>query len=106
MTYKNLGQIESALTTIEDVYTVPSGKSAVVSSIVLCNTTNDVAYVRVSHAIAGATSNDKQFLYYDIPLPSNNTFIATIGVTMASDDTLRLYSSVAGVAMNVYGNEI
>jgi len=104
-TVKNLGQVATAATTETDLYTVPGATSAVCSSIVICNRGATVATFRVSHAVGGGATANKDYLYYDVTLAGNDTFIATIGITMAATDKIRVYASTANLSFNLYGQE-
>ena len=54
-TYKVLGQSNPAATTATTLYTVPSAKSAVISSLTVCNQASTAATFRVAVRPAGAT---------------------------------------------------
>ena len=101
---KILGQSSPSATTLTDVYTAPS--AAVVSSIVICNRGDADANVRVAVAVAGAADSSKQYLYYDLPVFAKDTFIATIGATLATTDVVRVYSDLATVSFSLFGVEI
>lgn len=102
--YRNLGQASPAATTLTDLYTATV--QTVVSSIVVCNTTGAAITFRISHAVAGAADATKQYLYRDVSVPANDTFVATLGITMAPSDVLRCYASAIDMAFNVYGGEV
>jgi hypothetical protein len=103
---KILGQSALAITTITAVYTVPALTQAVVSSIVICNVSAVATTFRISLAVAGLADTPKQYLYYNVALPANDTFIATIGVTLGAGDIIRAYSTGANTSVNVFGVEI
>jgi hypothetical protein len=105
-TNKPLAQTNPSATTLTDSYTVPAATSAVVSSIVICNRGGTETSIRISVAVGGAANDNKQYLYYDLPLPANDTFIATIGVTLAATDVIRVYAADAQVSFNIFGVEI
>jgi hypothetical protein len=104
--HKPLAQTNPSAATLTDSYTVPSATSAVVSSIVICNRGGTETSIRISVAVGGAANDNKQYLYYDLPLPANDTFIATIGVTLAATDVIRVYAADAQVSFNIFGVEI
>ena len=103
---KTLGQVVPSPTTLTTLYTVPGATQASVSSIIVCNQGAVQALFRISIAVAGAADDPKQYLYYDIPLPANDTFIATIGVSLGAADVVRCYSSVASVSFQAFGAEL
>lgn len=104
--YKILGQSSPSATTETDLYTAPSDKTCVVSSIVVCNRNSTSATFRISISIDGAVTSNKDYLYYDVTLNGNDTFIATVGLTLSEDDKIRIYSSTANLSFSVFGSEI
>jgi hypothetical protein len=105
-TYKILGQVSPLATTETDLYTVPSSTSTVCSSLSICNRGGTQTTFRVSISQAGASTTNKDYLYYDVTLAGNDTFIATIGVTLATTDKIRVYSGNASLSFQVWGTEI
>lgn len=106
-TYKILGQQAPAATTATDLYTVPAATQAVVSSIIICNRSSTVsATFRISASVAGAATANKDYIYYDLILGANDTFIATIGLTLATTDKIRVYASTANLSFTAVGSEI
>ena len=104
--YKVLGQSSPAATTETALYTVPADTSAVASSVIVCNRSAVLSTFRISIAIAGATTANKDYIYYDLPIGANDTFIATIGVTLATTDVVRVYASNTNLSFSLYGSEI
>ena|SRR5207237_1623398 len=102
---KVLAQSNPPALTLTDVYTVPAATSTVVSSLVLANRAAVDTTFRLSLAISGAADSLKQYLYYDVTLFARDTFIATIGVTLAAADVVRVYVNDASVSINVLGAE-
>ena len=107
VTFKVLGQSNPTAGALTTLYTVPVATSTNVGSIIVCNQgTYDVTF-RISVAIAGAADDPKQYLYYDILVPANDTFIAILGLTMAATDVLRCYSKDSSVlSFSAFGSEI
>jgi len=104
--YKILGQSSPSATTETDLYTVPAATSSVCSSISICNRGTTATTFRVSISQAGAATTNKDYLYYDVTLAGNDTFIATIGVTLATTDKVRVYSGNASLSFQIWGTEI
>ena len=104
--YKILGQVSPLATTSTTLYTVPGGNSSVCSSISICNRGTTQTTFRVSISQGGASITNKDYLYYDVTLAGNDTFIATIGVTLAATDIIRVYSGNANLSFQVWGTEI
>jgi hypothetical protein len=106
-TYKILGQQAPAATTTVDLYTVPAATQAVVSSITICNRSSSAtATFRISASVAGTATAPKDYIYYDLILGQNDTFIATIGLTLGATDKIRIYASTANLSFTAVGSEI
>lgn len=108
-TYKVLGQANPSATTNTLVYTVPSGKSAVVSTIAVCNQDSSSATFRViiqPSADVSGTILAKQYVAYGSTVAANDTTFLTVGVTLATGDVIKVYTSTATVSVNVFGSEI
>lgn len=105
-TYKVLGQAAPSATTETDLYTVPSAKSTLCNSITICNRGTTVTTFRVSVSVAGAVTSNADYIYHDVPLAAHDTFIATIGLTIASTDTIRVYGDNSNLSFQLYGIEI
>lgn len=102
---KILGQAAPAATTLTDLYTVPAATQTVASSVVVCNRGNTATTFRVALAVAGASDAPEQYLYYDVPISKNNTFVATIGIALQETDKVRVYAGNANVSFNLVGVE-
>ena len=104
-TYKVLAQSAPSATTNTDVYTVGSGKSAVVSTITVCNRSTAATY-RIAIRVAGATLANEDYIAYDATVAANDTVSLTIGVTLAATDVVTVYASTANLSINLFGAEI
>jgi len=105
-TYKVLGQVAPSATTATTLYTVGSGKSAVVSTITVCNRASTAATYRIAIRIAGSALSNEEYIAYDATVAGNDTVALTIGVTLAATDVITVYASNANLAFNAFGSEI
>lgn len=106
VTSKVLGQTKPSAATLTDIYTVPASTATTVSTIVVANQSATATSFRVSVAVAGAADTTEQYLYYDIAIPGNDTFAATIGVTLSATDVVRVYNTLATLSFNLFGVEV
>lgn len=104
--YKSLGQAAPAATTATNVYTVPAGYSAVISSISICNRSASNVTYRLSLRPAGATQANQHYIAYDVTLGAADTTILQPGLTMAATDVLTVYASTADTSWTISGSEI
>jgi hypothetical protein len=105
ITYKVLGQANPAATTDTTVYTVPAASSAVVSTIAVCNQTSTPATYRISVVPSGQSLAAKNYIVYDSGIIANSTTTYTIGVGLATGDTIHVYSSSTTLSFSVFGTE-
>lgn len=105
-TLKVLGQSAPGAATLTDLYTVPGATNTAVSSVTVCNRSATPTTFRLSVAPAGAADAVAQYLYYDVPLAGNDTFVATVGLTLAATDKVRCYATLATVSFGLYGVEV
>jgi hypothetical protein len=103
---KVLGQSSPAAATLTALYTVPALTSVAVSSIVVSNRNAAKIKFRVSVAIGGAADTGAQYLYFDVEVNGNDTFVATIGITLATTDVVRVQTNTTLVGFNLFGAEV
>lgn len=103
-TYKVLAQ--GAPATQSD-FTVGAGKSWVVSTLVICNTTTAAATYRIHARIAGATLASSNAIVLDATVNGNTTTALTLGITLTATDVLSVISGTSGsLTVTAFGNEI
>lgn len=105
-TFKVLGQSKPSAASLTACYTVPALTQATLSSIIVCNQSAAQTTFRVSVAVAGAANTASQYLYYDVVVPGNNSFVATIGLSLNAGDIVRVYNTFATCSFNVFGCEV
>ena len=104
--YKVLGQSAPVANTATTLYTVPSGNSAVCSSMTICNASGANANVSVQIAVANAASSNSQYIVYNNTVVNQDTLFMTLGVTLAATDTVRITATSANIAFQLFGSEI
>ncbi len=104
--YKVLGQATPTASTATALYTVPSSKEAVISSIIVCNVNQVPAVYRIAIRPNGETLANKHYIIYDNSIAPQETLTLTLGVTMGDTDVFEVYSSVENVSFNLFGSEI
>lgn len=103
---KVLGQSDPGATSLTDMYTVPGATSAVASTIQICNRTGNNMQIRVSVAVGGAVDSPEQYILYDVQLLRRDFISATIGLTLAAGDVVRVYTDTAGASFSLFGTEV
>lgn len=106
-TYKVLGQSAPTDTNNANLYTVPSGRQTVVSTISVTNDTASSATFRIYIRVAGAAAGAINALYFDAPLAANSTLLATAGITLGAGDIITVQSGTANaLTFQAFGSEI
>ena len=105
-TYKVLAQLAPSATTATTLYTVGSGKSAVVSTLVVANRAGSPAQFRIAVRPAGATLANEHYIAYDVTVGASDSTTLTLGITLAATDVITVYASTANLSFNVFGSEI
>lgn len=104
--YKVLAQSAPSATTATTLYTVGSGKSSVISTLVVANRANTAATYRIAVRPAGATLANEHYIAYDITVGANDSTTLTLGITLAATDVVTVYASTANLSFNAFGSEI
>jgi len=105
VTPKVLGQSNPSATTLTTLYTVPGATNTVCSSLTICNRSATATTFRVAIRPSGAAISNEHYLYYDVTIAGNDTFIATIGITLATTDVVSVYATLATLSFHLYGQE-
>lgn len=105
-TYKILGQVEPPATTFTAVYTVPAATSTVVSSIIVCNKSTTQTTFSITVTQGGNAISNKDYIYSEVLIAGSDTFIATVGITLAATDIVRVYSGNNRISFSLYGTEL
>jgi hypothetical protein len=105
MALKVLGQSAPAATTATDLYTVPSGKSTVCSTLAVCNRSASAVTYRVAVRPSGASLANQHYIAYDVSLAANASDLWTIGISLTATDVLTVYASTANQSFTLFGDE-
>jgi len=106
ITDKVLAQSAPSATTNTDVYTVGSGKQAIISTITVCNRAASTATYRIAIRPNAATLANEHYIVYDTQVPANDTISLTLGITVDAADVVTVYASTANLSFNLFGTEI
>ena len=104
--YKVLGQSAPSATTNTDVYTVPSDRESVISTIVIANREATAGTFRLAVRPNGAAIADQHYLAYDVPIAASDSTTLTLGLTLGAADVITVYCSSADMSINIFGTEI
>lgn len=100
-----LGQLAPGAATLSTLYTTPAATQVVASSLTICNRSATATSFRVAVRPAGAAIANQHYLYFDVPILGNDTFILTGGLTLAATDVVSVYATLATLSFHLYGVE-
>jgi hypothetical protein len=104
--YKVLAQFAPFATTDTDLYSVPAGTQAVVSTLAVANRSASVAGAyRIAVVPSGETLENKHYIAYDVTVDAKDTALLTIGLTLGPLDKLIVRASTADFTFNLFGVE-
>lgn len=104
-TYKILGQITGSTSVTSSVYTVPAAKSAVVSSVILANRSSTSSTYSLAVIPSGSSLDVKNWIALGVPISGSDSTALTLGVTLATGDSIQLNGLSTG-SISVFGSEI
>lgn len=104
MAVKVLGQAAPVATTNTTVYTVAAGKSAVLSTIVVCNQ-GSAGTFSIYVKPGGGSPTQQNYIFFNAPIDAGATASITVGVTMTATDILGVNVSNANMSVSVFGDE-
>ena len=102
---KVLAQSAPASATETTLYTCGASNGAAVSSLMVCNTGGSADSFRIAVIPGGGSTAAANYLYYDVAIPSYETFAATIGITLADTDVIKIYATNGTCSFSLFGLE-
>lgn len=106
MAYR-LFQSNPSATTLTDLYTVPAGKEAVISTVAVAAVggTVDGAF-RIALRQDGSAVANQHYIAKDVTLGMGEAKYLTLGVTLEATDVLSVYASHGSIAFNAFVDEV
>ena len=92
-------RLKPSATTLSTLFTATT--DSVVSSIVVTNL-GSASDFRIALRPLGTAIDDSHYLYYDLPIDANDTFILTIGVSLVNTDVISVYSTSGNISFNLF----
>tara|TARA_R100000664_G_C2759020_1_gene148361 strand:+ start:6275 stop:6613 length:339 start_codon:yes stop_codon:yes gene_type:complete len=102
---KVLGQSAPSATTETTLYTVPDKSQTTISSLVICNRSGSAKTYRINISVAGATTSNKEYLFFDKSIAANTSEAHVIGITLNQTDVIRVYASTGDLSFSAFGCE-
>ena len=96
----------SGVGTYTTLYSTPSGTTANISTIAICNTASVAAGYRIGITSSAGTPTASQWLVYDASVPANDTVFLTVGISLSANRFLRVSSNANTVAFTAFVSEV
>jgi len=107
--FKILGEPSNPSTTNTTLYSVPNTDQkaqAVISVLVIANTTNAALTARVFCVPRGGSAAQSNALFYDFSIAANTTDTALKGLTLRAGDSIVVRASATNLIFTAFGSEI
>jgi hypothetical protein len=105
--YKILGQTAPGTTSNADLYTVPASTQAIVSTLVIANTSGVDTTFRIFVRKAGVTAAPGNAIAFDTAIVANSQVAFTLGLTLSAADVITVQSSTgAALSFHAFGSEL
>jgi len=104
--YKVLGQVAPSATTNTTLYTVPSLKETIVSTLVVTNRGIALTEFDIAVRPGGETLADKHYIAKTVPINGADSTTITIGLTLTAGDVITVYAANANLSFSAFGSEI
>jgi len=85
------------------LYSPDPSNNALIQELAVCNRGAVTATFRFSISILGGATQTKDFLYFDMQLPANETFASELGVTIRAEDVIRVLASNGNLTFTILG---
>jgi hypothetical protein len=105
-TYGILGtQIKPSAATLTTLATGGSN-GTIVANFTACNSSGSNDSIRVALTPSGGSTAAANYVYYDFVVGANGTLESTPGWTLASGDTLKVYSTNGNISFTATGSNL
>jgi hypothetical protein len=104
--YKVLGQVAPAADTDTTLYTVPAGKDAIVSTLVIANRAGSLATFRIAVRPEGATLANQHYIAFDVVVGAGDSTTLTLGIALSATDIVTVRGQSADLSFSAFGSEI
>lgn len=96
----------ASVDTYATLYNTPADTEAVISTIVVCNTSSTGATFRIGLDTTAGTPGASEWLVYGATVAGNDSAALTLGVCLEPDKYIRVSSSANTVTFSAFVSEI
>lgn len=101
-----LGRANPGAATPGTLYTAPASTKAMVTSLYICNTGASPDSIRVWVVPSGGAAANSNAIYFDMPIPVGNTFLANAVPLLETGDFIVVQSANGNCTFTASGIEI
>lgn len=92
--------------TYATLYETSASTTAVISTILICNTASTSATYRIGLDTTAGTPGASEWLVYDATVAGNDTIALTLGISLGNTKFIRVSSSANTVTFSAFVSEI
>ncbi len=107
--YKILGQRNPSANVLTTLYQVPTGNSAIISSITIANLDENAANgaaFRIAANVGGVAIANANYLSYGVNVPGRDAITLTLGITLNAGSIISVNANSSLLAFSAFGTEI
>ena len=80
-------------TTLTDIHDSTAGTG----TVAICNRSNSEKTFRIAVVAGGGTATNDEYIYYDTPIPANDT-LQSLPISVGASDEVQVYGSTTDVS--------
>jgi hypothetical protein len=102
--YKVLGQSAPTSGSFTDLYAVPTGSSAICSTLTVANRGLSTFY-RIAVRPTGSALADRHYIVFDGIVDQYSSVLLTLGITLNSTDVVTVRANTSDLSFGLFGSE-
>lgn len=88
------------------LFTVSGTTRCQVQGFTFCNNNSTFNSFRLAFCPLGVVNHPADWVYFDIPMPGNDTLLYEVDLTLNVRDTVLVFSTNGGVSVTLYGQVV
>jgi hypothetical protein len=97
--------VATSATTDTVLYTCPALTKTVISNITVTNRGGTSTSFRIGISIGGGALANEDYLYFDVTIPRNDTFLRSSGDCLNAGDEVRVFAGNGNLTFSLSGEE-
>jgi hypothetical protein len=104
--YTILGQKNPSANVLTNLYTVPAGNSAVISSFVITNLDSNSGAFSIAANTSGVATTNANHLAFRVTVPGNDSIALSLGVTLNASAQISVNANTSTLTFSAFGTEM